>query len=174
MTIHYDADILGDYLHGELGPEQDAAVHAHLEGCSTCRTVHDDAVRLREWARRAARAEERELPAAVSANVWAAILAQQPSLPERLRSYWRPLLTIPVAAGVVAAAFVFGIPVLAPSTPPVRVAATYYFEAHAAQALSNPLADRSAITTMTLDRSTLPVIDATDVDAPDDSGAQSP
>jgi len=60
--MHYNADILDDYLHGALGPERDATIHAHLEGCAPCRTLFDEAATVRDWLRNAARAEEREFP----------------------------------------------------------------------------------------------------------------
>ena len=41
--MHYNADTLDDYLHGALGPERDATIHAHLEACAECRALYDEA-----------------------------------------------------------------------------------------------------------------------------------
>ena len=61
LTImHYDADILDDYLHGELAPERDADIHAHLEPCDACRALYDEAATVpRLAARRRARRRAR-------------------------------------------------------------------------------------------------------------------
>lgn len=162
---HYDADILDDYLSGELAPEHDAAVHAHVESCPECRATHDQAVALRDWIRAAAAAEEREFPAAIAARVRAEIRTPAPSPLGRLRAFWRPLVAIPVGALAVALAIAFG-PLHLAGGPQQRVAAAYYLEAHNAQAAENPFADRSIVTAaavLTADRSaSLPVVDAAD------------
>ena len=73
--MHYNADTLDDYLHGALGPERDAAIHAHLEACADCRALYDEAASVRDWLRAAARAEEREFPSMIKARVWEAVRA---------------------------------------------------------------------------------------------------
>jgi anti-sigma factor RsiW len=164
--MHYEADILDDYLSHELAPEADAAVRAHLETCADCRAAHEQAVALRDWIRAAAQAEERELPAAISARVWAQIRTPAPTALDRLRALWRPLVAIPVGALAVGLAFAFG-PLRQAAVPPLRVAAAYYLAAHNAQAAENPFADRSTVTAAAVligDRSaTLPLVDANDV-----------
>jgi anti-sigma factor RsiW len=166
---HYNSDVLDDYLSRELPPEADAAVHAHLEACAECRVTHDEAVALRDWIRAAAQAEEREMPPAIAARVWAEIRTPAPTPLERLRAFWRPLVAIPIGAFAVALVFVFG--PLHPGSAPQRVAAAYYLEAHNAQAAENPFADRSTVTAatvLTADRSaTLPLVDAADVTTDD-------
>ena len=72
--MHYDADTLDDYLHGALGPERDAAIHAHLETCAECRAIYDEcASGARLDPRRRAQAEEREFPSMIKARVWEAV-----------------------------------------------------------------------------------------------------
>jgi predicted anti-sigma-YlaC factor YlaD len=170
MTMqHPESDVLEDYLSGELAPEHDAAVHAHLESCAACRDAHDQAAAVRDWIRAAARAEEREFPATIAARVRAAIATPVPTPFERLRAWWRLLIAVPVAAVAVAMAFAFG--PLRPATTPLRVAAAYYIEAHNAQAAQAPLADRSIVTAasvMTADHTaSLPLVDAADIRSAD-------
>ena len=71
--MHYNADTLDDYLHGALGPERDATIHAHLETCAPCRATYEEAATVRDWIRAAARAEEREFPSMIKARVWEAV-----------------------------------------------------------------------------------------------------
>ena len=106
--MHYESDVLDDYLSHELAPEVDAAVHAHLEACADCRAAHAQAVALRDWIRAAAQAEEREMPAGISARVWAQIRTPAPTMLDRVRALWRPLVAIPVGALAVGLAFAFG------------------------------------------------------------------
>lgn len=160
--MHYNADTLDDYLHGELGPERDAVIHAHLETCAPCRALYDEAATVRDWLRGAARAEERAFPSMIKARVWERVrtMPATPSLAERVRALWRPLIAVPVAA--VLAVFVYaGIP--HSSGPPAGVAATYLLEEHAAVASDNPLADRGLIVPASVaDGSQMSLIDADD------------
>jgi anti-sigma factor RsiW len=143
--MHYDADILEDYLHGEIGPETDAAIHAHLDACAGCRALYDEAAGVRDWLRAAARAEEREFPALIRARVWEAVRAAEPSWLDRLRAAFRPAIALPLAAALAVFAYV-GVPALRlPGAPPAGVAATTLFEEHAALASDNPLADRGLV-----------------------------
>jgi anti-sigma factor RsiW len=156
--MHYNADTLDDYLHGELGPERDAAIHAHLEGCSTCRAVYDEAASVRDWLRSAARAGEREFPSMIKARVWERVREMPPqrSFRERLIALWRPMIAVPVAAAI--AVFVYlGVPGVHGSNQTPGVAATYLLEEHAALASDNPLADRGMIVPASVvdDRQTL-------------------
>ena len=176
MTMHYSADILDDYLSGELDPEADAAVHTHLEACADCRALHGEAVSVRDWMRSAARAEEREFPGTIAAQVMAQIRTVPPSPFARLRAAWRPLIAFPVGAAV-AAGLAFGLIVARPGSEPLRVAASYYLQAHNAQAAANPLADRSTSTAAAVLASdpsaSLPLIDAADVTSVDTGSAPS-
>jgi anti-sigma factor RsiW len=144
--MHYNADTLDDYLHGALGPERDATIHAHLEGCAACRALYEEAATVRDWLRAAARAEEREFPSMVKANVWERIRnSPQPvSLFDRVRAAWRPMIALPVAAVIAAIAYL-GAPGVHGTGQPAGVAATYLLEEHAALASDNPLADRGLI-----------------------------
>jgi predicted anti-sigma-YlaC factor YlaD len=144
--MHYNADILDDYLHGALGPERDATIHAHLEACAPCRTLYDEAASVRDWLRTAARAEEREFPSMIKARVWEAVRAMPVpvSFADRLRALWRPMIAVPVAAAIAVFAYL-GVPGVHGGNQPAGVAATYLLEEHAALASDNPLADRGMI-----------------------------
>jgi anti-sigma factor RsiW len=145
--MHYTTEILQDYLHGELGPERDAAIHAHLEICRPCRTIYDDDVAVRDWLRAKARADEHDFPATIRTRVLATIRTPEPSFFERVRAAFRPAIAVPIAAVIAVAAFV-GVPAVhSAGGPPAGVAATYLLEEHAAVAADNPLADRGLIVT---------------------------
>ncbi len=141
--MHYEIDILDDYLHGELDSANDAAVHAHLETCATCRAACDRSAALRDWLRSAARAEEREFPSLVKAHVWEQIRTAPPSRIAWLRSGWRPWLALPVAAAITVAGYL-GVPAIH-GTPPAGVSASDLLLEHAAQMAGNPLADHGLV-----------------------------
>jgi predicted anti-sigma-YlaC factor YlaD len=143
--MHYTVEILEDYLHGALGPERDAEIHAHLEACAPCRGTYDEAAAVRDWLRSAARAEEREFPETIRTRVWAVIRHPEPTFMDRLRAAFRPAIAVPVAAVIAVAAFA-GLPAVRSSgTPQAAVAASYLLEEHAAVAADNPLADRGLV-----------------------------
>jgi anti-sigma factor RsiW len=141
--MHYDVETLEDYLHGALGPERDATIHAHLETCAACSEVHNEIARVRDWLRAAARADEREFPSLIKARVWEAIRTSEPTFLERARGWFRPMIAVPVAAAIAVFAYL-GIPAVH-SGQPAGVAATYFLEEHAAVASENPLSDRGLI-----------------------------
>ena len=127
--MHYNADILDDYLHGEFGPERDATIHAHLESCADCRVLYDEAASVRDWLQNAARTEELEFPSIIKARVWERVreLPAPVSFADRLRALWRPMIAVPVAA--VLALFVYiGVPGIHGGGQPAGVAATYLLE----------------------------------------------
>jgi predicted anti-sigma-YlaC factor YlaD len=153
--MHYTADILDDYLHGELGPERDATIHAHLERCSPCSALYDEAASVRDMLRASAIAQEREFPSIIKARVWEAVRNAPPALTfaDRLRALWRPMIALPVAAAIAVFAYM-GVPAVHGSNAPAGVAATYLLEEHAALASENPLADRGMIVPASLVEST--------------------
>lgn len=144
--MHYNADTLDDYIHRALGPERDAAIHAHLETCTDCRALYDEVAAVRDWVRTAARAEELEFPSIIKARVWERVREEQlqPSFAERMRALWRPMIAVPVAA-VIAGFIYLGLPGVHGAGQAPGVAATYLLEEHAALASDNPLADRGLI-----------------------------
>ena len=171
---HFTDDDLIDYLHSEVTDAVDVRIHAHLAECRDCSARYDAEAALGDMLRASALAEERELPALIKAQVWAAIRAAEPTFLERVRAFVSPALAVPLAAAL-ALLMYFGIPVIrgdrATSSP--TVAAAYYFEEHAAVGLENPLADHvNTNATLALGRTSAgasaPLIDAADAATLDD------
>jgi predicted anti-sigma-YlaC factor YlaD len=164
--MHYTLETLEDYLHGALGPERDAAIHAHLEACADCRGVYDQSAAVRDWLRAAARADERDFPETIRTRVLAKIRYPEPTWFERLRAALRPAIAVPVAAMIAVAVFV-GLPAVHPGGSAPAVAATYLLEEHAAVASDNPLADRSLLVPASVVDDQRPAL----IDAADTAGA---
>jgi predicted anti-sigma-YlaC factor YlaD len=172
-----DADLI-DYLNDEINDDaRDARIHAHLAACHDCNARYDAEAAVGEILRASALAEEREFPSIIKAQVWAAIRNAEPTPLERLRAIISPAVAVPLAA-VMALLMYFAVPVIrgehATSSP--TVAAAYYFEEHAAEALENPLADHvNTNATLALGSSATsagaPLIDAADAATLDDVAA---
>jgi anti-sigma factor RsiW len=130
---HIDSGTLIDYLHGELAPEQDAAVLAHLADCSACAEQYDGEAALTERVRAHAHANEREMPFGIVARVRAQLDAPaRPSWLEQLSLLLRPAIGVPVAA-VLAVGIALGISSLHPAAGSApAIAASYYIDDHAA------------------------------------------
>lgn len=165
--MHYNADTLDDYLHGELDDQRDASIHAHLETCDGCRGIYNEIAAIRDALRASPLAAERELPPLLRAQVWEAIRTAPPTPLARLRSWWRPMLLVPVAA--VMAIFVY---VASPGhigSQPAMTAA-YLFEEHAAGSAVSPLADRGLVVPASTASEALPVNGLLIDEAGDDTG----
>lgn len=147
---HLNIDTLIDYQRGELAPGDDAAVLAHLEACADCtRRLNAESV-LVELLRADARATERELPLGMRSAIMARIASLAPTPWERIAGWLRPIVVVPAAVAVAAAAFVVVLPLTQhPAQQPAGVPVSYYLEEHAAHAQENPIADRSAAVMMT-------------------------
>jgi hypothetical protein len=174
---HITDDDLIDYLHGgTVDDATDARIHEHLSVCTACRSRHDAEASIGEMLRASALAEERELPALIKANVWAAIRDAQPTPLERLRAFISPALALPIAAAF-ALAMYLGVPIIRGehATGSPSVAAAYYFEEHAAEGLENPLADHvttnAALAPERATSTSAPLIDAADAATLDDVAA---
>jgi anti-sigma factor RsiW len=140
MTSHLDRETLIDYLHGALEPETDATVFIHLAACADCRAKREEEVALGEMLRRAVRGSELELPSLVRARVWDAVRRERPSFGMLLLTRWGPRLAVPVAAAL-ALGIYLGVPAIhsgSISNAP-GIAASYFLDAHNAQAQMNPL-----------------------------------
>jgi anti-sigma factor RsiW len=150
MTDHLTNETLIDYMHGALTPQEDAAVHAHMETCDVCRAEYDAEVALSEVLREQARREERELPAMFKAQLWDRIRSAQPSTAQRLFGWVRLSVAIPIAAAIALAAYfapsVFG------SHPPT-IEAAYYLQDHAALNNTVPFNDHGSVNPVDLETS---------------------
>lgn len=147
MNAHPNQELLIDYLHGELAPDQDATLSQHLETCAACRGRYQDEVALSESLQVYARTTERELPAGVRNAVWATIEAGEvaPSWAQRLVAWLHPAVALPVAAALVLAAFVgYGTTARHNDT---TIDATYYLDDHAALTSAVPFNEGNMVPT---------------------------
>ncbi|MBV8148834.1 MAG: zf-HC2 domain-containing protein [Candidatus Eremiobacteraeota bacterium] len=143
---HPSSEKLIDYVHGELSPREDAAVHAHLAGCAGCSEAHADEVRLGELLREQARAEERELPPGFAARIVAtATSAPAPARWWRPATLFRPAFALPAAAMLAIALYLsFAVFNNGPAKT-TTVDASYYIESHAALATDMPFAENASL-----------------------------
>lgn len=141
---HPNIDRIVDYLHGELSAAEDAAMHAHLAGCSSCEELRAEEVTITETLRAHARAAERELPVGLAARIRAAAEeAPQTSLWERLRAALRPALMLPAAAAI-AIVLYFGFATRHGAPPATAIDPSFYVQNHAAMAASTPFSQNGA------------------------------
>jgi len=144
MNNHLSTDLLVDFIHGELPPQDDALAHAHIATCAACRSELDLELSLGEALRAAVASEEREMPSLVAAAVWQQIREAQPGPIARLAAFLRPAVAVPAAAVILLAGGWFASPYAhRPNAATRTVNAAYYFEAHAAQAADTPLSERT-------------------------------
>lgn len=141
---HPTPDELVDYLHGELSPARDAAVHGHLAGCAQCCDARDGELSLTEMLRAQARAQERELPPGVVASIRAAIESRPISIWERLRAAFRPAIALPAAAAIALACYL-GVSALHTTARANTIDAAYYVDNHATLSSVAPLSDDDPI-----------------------------
>ncbi len=149
MTQHLTAETLIDYLHGALGPSEDAAVYAHIESCPDCSKEFHAETALTETLRAYAAREERELPPTLKAGIWNRIRSAPPSASSRLTAWLRPAFALPIAAAVALAAY-FGTAYLGPHGAPV-IEASYYLQDHAALNSTVPFNDRNSVNPVDLE-----------------------
>jgi anti-sigma factor RsiW len=142
MNQHLTADLIVDFVRGELTPADDALTHAHLQTCPDCRRQFEREVALVDALRAAARAEEVEMPSLVNAAVWEAIRQARPGPLARFAAFWRPALAIPVAALLLLGGW-FASPYAPHAGASPTIDASYYLEAHAAQTAQTPLSEHS-------------------------------
>ena len=135
---HPTIEQLVDYLHGELTPTDDAAIHAHLAECSSCAELRAEEARLTEILRAHAGAEERELPPSVVAGVRVAI-AQRPAW-QPLRAVLRPAFLLPIAAAFALLLYA-GASFWNTNAHATKIDAAYYLDSHAAMAANAPFSD---------------------------------
>ncbi|HEX4012862.1 MAG TPA: zf-HC2 domain-containing protein [Candidatus Cybelea sp.] len=138
--LHPTPEEIVDYLHGEVSPSRDAAIHAHLAGCAECAEIRDSEQSLTEMLKAYARAEERELPSGVVATIRDAVRYQPPTLWERLSAAFRPAVAVPVAIAI-AAFMYFGFRFAHGPAAASTIDASYYVESHAALSGSTPLSE---------------------------------
>lgn len=138
--LHPTSEEIVDYLHGELSPARDAAIHAHLAGCSECCEVRESELSLTEMLRAYARADERDLPSGVVATIRGRVQYKPPSLWEQLSAAFRPAVAVPIAIAI--AAFIyFGFRLAHGPAVASTIDASYYVQSHAALSSTTPLSE---------------------------------
>lgn len=143
--MHLTHEELIDYLHGELPPSRDAAVHAHLASCSACSRMHEAEVSLTELLRRQARAEERELPPGLVSSIMQRVERQNARGPwGSLSAILRPIVVVPAAAAL-AAALYFGLSMTHTTAPATSINAADYVNNHAALTATAPFSEDAPV-----------------------------
>jgi len=143
---HPTIEQIVDYLHGELSPAEDAAMHAHLAACSECEEHRNAEVALTETLRAHALAAERDLPPGVVASVRARVARpEKPDLWESLRAVFRPVVFVPATAAI-AVMLYFGFGVRHAGRGPVAIDASAYVDSHAAMAATTPFSEEPPVT----------------------------
>ncbi len=150
---HATNEQLIDYIHGQLTPDEDVRMHAHLAACSACQGEYEAEASLSEMLRSQAGLEELELPSMVKANIWAAVRELQPTPMDRLRAFLRPVYALPVAAALAAALF-FTPSYLHRSGPAPTIDAAYFLEDHSAMGSLVPFADHGGASSSEFEAST--------------------
>lgn len=145
---HPSIEQIVDYLHGEVSPAEDAAIHAHLGACGECEEQHANELAITEALRAHARAAERELPAAVVAGIRRSVAAPRaPSLGDRLAAAFRPIVLFPAAAAVAAMLYV-GVDLMRNhAAPAATIDAATYVQNHTAMAATAPFGDDTPMLT---------------------------
>lgn len=145
---HPSLEELTDYVHGELPPQRDAAVHAHIAGCVPCAEAHDTEVRLGEVLREHARAEERELPLGFARRIIDAAIASEPQPApwwELLTRALRPAVAIPAFAAVALALYFALAGSHQSSVQMATIDAATYIDNHAALTSDMPFSESSTV-----------------------------
>lgn len=161
MTQHLTNEKLIDYMHGALSPQEDAAVHAHMETCALCRAEYDAEVALSEVLRAQARREEREMPSTLKAEIWQRVREEQPSPAVRFFGWFRPAFALPLAAAIALAAY-FGPSIFGGNGAPT-IEAAYYLQDHAALNSTIPFSDRGSANPVDLQTAAVSTNDQTAV-----------
>jgi anti-sigma factor RsiW len=137
---HPSLDRIVDYVHHELSPSEDAELFEHISQCTPCRAEYEAELQLTAALRTAAAEQTLEMPTAIVALVRQRVRSTPAA---GWRTWFRPLIALPVGAAIAVAAF-FAVQTTMPATRPA-VGAQYYFDLHSAAARQeNPLTDRSA------------------------------
>lgn len=150
---HLTSETLIDYLHHELSPADDARVLAHLESCATCTSELNVEASITERLRAVARADALELPLGLRGAILARIASRDAGPTAALRRWLGPILLVPFAAAVAAAAFFLSPALSPPTAQTAALPVSYYLEQHAVQAQENPLGDRGTIIMSSLNTS---------------------
>ena len=145
MMPHSSPETLVDYLNGELDPEADAAVYAHLAECSCCREEYEIERSIREALFESGERSERELPESLVAAIWA---SAHPAKPNPLALLLRPKLLVPALGGLLSVGL--GLALFTGYVPNrgydvtnrPQIEAATFLDHHSDASMEMPLADR--------------------------------
>lgn len=146
---HPTIEQLIDYAHGEVSPQADASIHAHLAACPACADAYDAENQVTELLRSHARAQERELPPGLITAIYANAKSEPPAPTwfARLTASLHPAAAVPVAA-IVALAIYFASSSWHANARSGALDAAYYIENHAALATTMPFEEGNAVPAM--------------------------
>jgi anti-sigma factor RsiW len=138
---HTTTEFIIDYLHGELEPAADAALHVHLESCDECRALYNEQSRLSEALHAYAKESERDIPQGVVARIWDAVEKEHapPAWRLAINALFRPVVAVPVAIALIAGIVVAN----HAESPNANIDVAYYLQDHAALTTSVPLHEGS-------------------------------
>jgi anti-sigma factor RsiW len=138
---HATIDAIIDYLHGELGPAEDAALHLHLESCAECSAQYNEQARLSEALHAYAKESERDIPQGVIASIWDAVEKEHapPAWVAAINAFFRPVVALPVAIALIAGVLIAN----HAETSSANIDVAYYLQDHAALTTSVPLHEGS-------------------------------
>jgi anti-sigma factor RsiW len=145
--MHPSIEELVDYMHDELPPERDAAVHAHLAECASCMQMRDYEASLTDLLRAHASAEERELPPSVIAGIRGGIARPMRPAWSPLHLLLRPALAVGAAAAIAAIVY-FGNPARHAGPALTRIEAAYYLDNHTALTATTPFSAEGSMPVM--------------------------
>lgn len=137
---HPSLERIVDYLHGELSPAEDAAIHAHLAACPECEGKRSEELAITEALRDYASATERDLPPGLATQIRNSAVQTRPGTWQRFFQGLRPMIMVPAAA-VAALAIYLGYNSWHRAAAPTPIQAAYYVNNHAAMAAGMPFGD---------------------------------
>lgn len=141
MTCATCTDLLVDYERGELAPEQDALVFAHVQSCEACAAALRADLELVQQLR-ASFEPERELPMSVVAGVRQAARGYGgATLADRVRALLRPAILGPMAAVLILGVGFFQYQHTQTASQPLS--ADYFVREHVAQTIGSPSTDQT-------------------------------
>jgi anti-sigma factor RsiW len=141
MTCQECQELLTDYQRGELPAAQDAALFAHISSCDACRQELEAQAEMTATLRESY-AAELAMPSSLAASIRQATQAERRSaLGNALRSWLRPMVLAPAAAGIVLVAGIVTYLHGGPNQP--QVSADYLVRQHVVHTLNSQSGDRA-------------------------------
>lgn len=147
---HPSLERIVEYLHGELSPQEDAAIYAHLATCPECDAKRTEELAITDALRAYARSTEREMPPGLATRIRSTAPQTRQGTWQRFLEGLRPVVLLPAAA-VVALAIFIGYNARHRAPAPTPIEAAYYVNNHAAMAAGTPFGDAAPPITLASD-----------------------